>query len=54
MPCLNEARTVGRCVTKALTYLAHRSVKGEVVVADNGSTEWIASDRRQPRRACGV
>ena len=38
MPCLNEARTVGMCVTKALTYLAHRSVKGEVVVADNGST----------------
>jgi glycosyltransferase involved in cell wall biosynthesis len=39
MPCLNEARTVGVCVTKALTYLAHRNVKGEVVVADNGSTD---------------
>jgi glycosyltransferase involved in cell wall biosynthesis len=39
MPCLNEARTVGMCVTKALTYLAHRNIKGEVVVADNGSTD---------------
>jgi glycosyltransferase involved in cell wall biosynthesis len=39
MPCLNEARTVGMCVTKALAYLAHRNVKGEVVVADNGSTD---------------
>jgi glycosyltransferase involved in cell wall biosynthesis len=37
MPCLNEARTMGMCVTKALTYLAHRNVKGEVVAADNGS-----------------
>jgi glycosyltransferase involved in cell wall biosynthesis len=39
MPCLNEARTVGMCVTKALTYLAYRNIKGEVVVADNRSTD---------------
>ena len=39
MPCLNEARTVGTCVAKALAYLALRSINGEVVVADNGSTD---------------
>ena len=39
MPCLNEARTVGRCVEKALRGLRSLGVHGEVVVADNGSTD---------------
>ena len=39
MPCLNEARTVGRCVGKAVAELARLGVRGEVVVADNGSTD---------------
>src|SRR5262245_4741773 len=39
MPCLNEARTVGRCSDKARTSLAELGVAGEVVVADNGSTD---------------
>ena len=39
MPCLNEARTVGTCVRKALDYLDQHHVKGEVIVADNGSTD---------------
>jgi glycosyltransferase involved in cell wall biosynthesis len=39
MPCLNEARTVGTCVRKALDYLDQRHVKGEVIVADNSSTD---------------
>jgi hypothetical protein len=39
MPCLNEARTVGRCVEKALRALRGMGVQGEVVVADNGSTD---------------
>ena len=39
MPCLNEARTVGRCVTKAVGALREIGVEGEVVVADNGSTD---------------
>jgi hypothetical protein len=39
MPCLNEARTVGTCVTKALRCLRELGVSGEVVVADNGSTD---------------
>jgi glycosyltransferase involved in cell wall biosynthesis len=39
MPCLNEARTVGTCVRKALAYLELHDIKGEVIVADNGSTD---------------
>ncbi len=39
MPCLNEARTVGTCVAKAVAALAKLGVRGEVIVADNGSTD---------------
>lgn len=39
MPCLNEAETVGTCVGKAKTYLDRAGISGEVVVADNGSTD---------------
>src|SRR3954469_17877261 len=39
MPCLNEARTVGVCVAKAKRCLEQLGVRGEVVVADNGSTD---------------
>lgn len=39
MPCLNEADTVGACVRKAQTMLEAHGVVGEVVVADNGSTD---------------
>jgi glycosyltransferase involved in cell wall biosynthesis len=39
MPCLNEAETVGACVTKARAALAANGVCGEVLVADNGSTD---------------
>ena len=39
MPCLNEAETIAVCVQKAATYLNSRGIKGEVVVADNGSTD---------------
>jgi glycosyltransferase involved in cell wall biosynthesis len=39
MPCLNEAETVATCVTKAMRFLRQHGVAGEVVVADNGSTD---------------
>jgi glycosyltransferase involved in cell wall biosynthesis len=39
MPCLNEARTVGTCVSKAFAWLRRRDIHGEVIVADNGSTD---------------
>lgn len=39
MPCLNEARTVGICVRKARQTLDELCISGEVLVADNGSTD---------------
>jgi hypothetical protein len=39
MPCLNEAETVASCVRKACAFLASRGLRGEVIVADNGSTD---------------
>ncbi|MEN9499970.1 MAG: hypothetical protein RIS83_1789 [Pseudomonadota bacterium] len=39
MPCLNEAETIAICVRKAMHYLAEQGISGEVLVADNGSTD---------------
>ena len=39
MPCLNEAETLAVCINKAKTYLEESGVRGEIVVADNGSTD---------------
>jgi len=39
MPCLDEARTVGHCIAKARGFLDRAGIDGEIVVADNGSTD---------------
>ena len=39
MPCLNEAETLAVCIRKALGCLSENGFTGEVVVADNGSTD---------------
>jgi glycosyltransferase involved in cell wall biosynthesis len=39
MPCLNEAETIKICVTKAQEFLTTHKIEGEVIVADNGSTD---------------
>ena len=39
MPCLNEADTLAACVRKALAAIKEAGIVGEVVVADNGSTD---------------
>lgn len=39
LPCLNEEKTVGTCVTKARNFLGRAGITGEVIVADNGSTD---------------
>lgn len=39
MPCLNEAKTLPACIGKALSFLKSSGVAGEVIVADNGSTD---------------
>lgn len=50
MPCLNEAETVGVCVLSALEGLSLADVTGEVLVADNGSTD----GSRQIARSAGA
>ena len=39
MPCLNEAETLGMCISKAKASLENLGVNGEVLIADNGSTD---------------
>ena len=39
MPCLNEADTIAACVQKAVEALKEHRIAGEVIVADNGSTD---------------
>ena len=39
MPCLNEARTLARCIEKAKAAIKEMKVDGEIIVADNGSED---------------
>ena len=39
MPCLNEAETLAICIRKALAAITASGLSGEVVIADNGSTD---------------
>jgi glycosyltransferase involved in cell wall biosynthesis len=43
IPCLNEAENIERCVASARDVLAAHGIAGEVVVADNGSTDGSAA-----------
>lgn len=39
MPCLNESRTLAICIGKAQDTMRRLGIRGEVIVADNGSTD---------------
>lgn len=39
IPCLNEAETLARVIRKAQLFLVRHAIAGEVIVADNGSTD---------------
>ncbi len=39
MPCLNEMETLGSCIRKAQAALTSHGINGEIIVADNGSTD---------------
>ncbi len=39
MPCLNEAETLEACIVKAQRALQEAHIAGEIVIADNGSTD---------------
>jgi glycosyltransferase involved in cell wall biosynthesis len=50
LPCLDEAETLATCIRKATQSMAQIGVRGEVVVADNGSTDGSQDIARQ----CGA
>jgi glycosyltransferase involved in cell wall biosynthesis len=50
IPCLNEADTIGVCVEKTLRAMREQGIAGEVIVADNGSTDSSA----QIAERCGA
>lgn len=55
MPCLNEAETLATCIRKARNALDELTVAGEVVIADNGSTDGSQEiARRAGARVVGV
>ena len=39
IPCLNEEETLGKCIEKAARALQEQRIEGEIIVADNGSTD---------------
>lgn len=39
MPCLNEEKTIGICIKKAKKFLEDNSINGEILIADNGSSD---------------
>jgi glycosyltransferase involved in cell wall biosynthesis len=47
MPCLNEAETIGTCIAKAQWYISEHNLAGEVIIADNGSTDGSQEIARQ-------
>lgn len=47
MPCLNEAETLATCIGKAQAFLRRTGIQGEVVIADNGSTDGSQEIARQ-------
>lgn len=50
MPCLNEAETLETCIRKAMTCMEKNGIKGEVLIADNGSTD----GSQDIARSCGA
>lgn len=50
MPCLNEAETLEVCINKAKTFLETSGVAGEILIADNGSTDGSI----EIAKACGA
>lgn len=58
MPCLNEESTLATCIQKALTCLQENNISGEILIADNGSTdsslEIVSSFNRENVRSINI
>ena len=39
MPCLDEAETLATCIEKARASMQLQAIRGEIIIADNGSTD---------------
>lgn len=39
MPCLNEEKTIATCIKKAQKFIEENKIEGEILIADNGSTD---------------
>ena len=39
MPCLNESKTLAKCIEQAQESIKNLGVSGEILIADNGSTD---------------
>jgi glycosyltransferase involved in cell wall biosynthesis len=50
MPCLNEAETLQICIEKAQSALRRSGIKGEIIIADNGSSD----GSRELALSCGA
>jgi len=50
MPCLNEAETIGACIDQARDFLQRQRISGEILIADNGSSD----DSIQIAERCGA
>ena len=55
IPCLDEAETLGTCIAKARRFLDRTGIAGEILVADNGSTDGsLAIARRMGARVATI
>jgi glycosyltransferase involved in cell wall biosynthesis len=50
MPCLNEAQTLEICISRAKQLLTNNNLDGEILIADNGSTD----GSQEIARRCGA
>src|SRR6267142_3948418 len=50
MPCLNEVQTLENCIKAARKCIEDNGLRGEVIVADNGSTD----GSQELARRCGA
>ena len=46
MPCLNEEKTIGFCISEAQEYIKKSGISAEILIANNGSCDKRLESRR--------